>query len=274
MVSSSLAAGCIAYFFAPPIFSLRVHESLNFTGIVAFLTTSVVISGLVYEVRTKADEALASVKRKLADAEERERNRIARDFQSDIGPRLGFLTIRLGQVEHDLRASNQFWSRIPATCGQSLGISADVHEISHELYSSKLEYLGITAAMRGFCREFGQQQNLKIDFRSTHLTTPLLFEISLCLYRVRQEASYNGMKHSRARQFEVELFGSSEAIHLAVHDAGVGFNPEIAMRGPGRTNKHAGEAEIGEGETFDRFATGDGHYDPRLGTSREAAFGG
>jgi signal transduction histidine kinase len=168
MVSSSLAAGCIAYFFAPPIFSLRVHESLNFTGIVAFLTTSVVISGLVYEVRTKADEALASVKRKLADAEERERNRIARDFQSDIGPRLGFLTIRLGQVEHDLRASNQFWSRIPATCGQSSGISADVHEISHELYSSKLEYLGITAAMRGFCREFGQQQNLKIDFRSTH----------------------------------------------------------------------------------------------------------
>jgi signal transduction histidine kinase len=233
IVSCIFASGCLAYFFAPPIFSLRVHESPNFIAIVAFLTTSLVISRLVYEVRTKSDEALASVNRKLADAEESERTRISRDFHSDIGPRLALLTIRLGQVEQDLRESNQLWSRIATTCGQASGISEDVHEISHELYSSKLEYLGITEAMRRFCREFAQQQKLEIDFRSTHLTTLLLPEISVCLYRVLQEALHNGMKHSGARRFEVELFGSSEAIHLAVHDAGVGFDPKIAIKGRG-----------------------------------------
>jgi PAS domain S-box-containing protein len=54
VVTSVVAAVCLAYFFAPPIFSIRVDDPLNIVAIIAFLTTSLVISRLVSEVRTRS----------------------------------------------------------------------------------------------------------------------------------------------------------------------------------------------------------------------------
>jgi PAS domain S-box-containing protein len=56
VVTSVVAAVCLAYFFAPPIFSIRVDDPLNIVAIVAFLTTSLVISRLVSEVRTRSEK--------------------------------------------------------------------------------------------------------------------------------------------------------------------------------------------------------------------------
>src|SRR6201987_4644302 len=56
VVTSVIAAVCLAYFFAPPIFSIRVAETLNIVAIIAFLTTSLVISRLVSEVRTRSEK--------------------------------------------------------------------------------------------------------------------------------------------------------------------------------------------------------------------------
>jgi PAS domain S-box-containing protein len=56
VVTSVVAAVCLAYFFAPPIFSIRVDDPLNIVAIIAFLTTSLVISRLVPEVRTRSEQ--------------------------------------------------------------------------------------------------------------------------------------------------------------------------------------------------------------------------
>jgi PAS domain S-box-containing protein len=56
VVTSVIAAVCLAYFFAPPIFSIRVAETVNIVAIIAFLTTSLVISRLVSEVRTRSEK--------------------------------------------------------------------------------------------------------------------------------------------------------------------------------------------------------------------------
>jgi hypothetical protein len=56
VVTSVVAALCLAYFFAPPIFSIRVDDPLNIVAIVAFLTTSLVISRLVSEVRARSEK--------------------------------------------------------------------------------------------------------------------------------------------------------------------------------------------------------------------------
>jgi signal transduction histidine kinase len=87
--------------------------------------------------------------------------------------------------------------------------------------------------MRGFCKEFGRQQNVEIDFRTRDLPRPLPADISLCLFRVLQEALRNSLKHSGVRHCEVELFEESNAIHLIVRDLGLGFSPEAAMSGRG-----------------------------------------
>jgi PAS domain S-box-containing protein len=56
IVTSVIGAVCLAYFFAPPIFSIRVDDPLNIVAIIAFLTTSLVISRLVSEVRTRSEK--------------------------------------------------------------------------------------------------------------------------------------------------------------------------------------------------------------------------
>jgi len=56
VVTCVVAAVCLTYFFAPPIFSIRVDDPLNIVAIIAFLTTSLVISRLVSEVRTRSEK--------------------------------------------------------------------------------------------------------------------------------------------------------------------------------------------------------------------------
>jgi signal transduction histidine kinase len=87
--------------------------------------------------------------------------------------------------------------------------------------------------MRGFCREFGEQQKVEIDFQTHDLPSPLSPDISLCFFRVLQEALHNSAKHSGVRHFEVRLWGTSNEIHLTVSDSGAGFDREAAKTSPG-----------------------------------------
>ena len=54
-VFSLVGVACLAYYFAPPIFSFRVSEPLNAVAIMAFLTTSTVITHLVSRVHKSAE---------------------------------------------------------------------------------------------------------------------------------------------------------------------------------------------------------------------------
>jgi signal transduction histidine kinase len=58
-------------------------------------------------------------------------------------------------------------------------------------------------------------------------------DISLCLFRVLQEALHNAVKHSESREFNVELYGRDSVIHLTVRDSGIGFDLNAAMKGRG-----------------------------------------
>jgi len=111
-------------------------------------------------------------------------------------------------------------------------ISDDVQALSHELHSSKLEYLGVVAGIRSWCKEFGERQKMEIDCRD-HVQSILPTEIGLCLFRVLQEALHNAVKHSRVKRVEVRLTEQSNEVHLIVSDSGTGFDVEAAKQGTG-----------------------------------------
>ena len=62
---------------------------------------------------------------------------------------------------------------------------------------------------------------------------PVPRDISLCLYRVLQEALRNSAKHSGMQNYETHLWATEDEIHLTVKDFGKGFNTEIAAAGHG-----------------------------------------
>jgi PAS domain S-box-containing protein len=183
--------------------------------------------------RKLTEAALASVSRRLIEAQEQERSRIARELHDDIGQRLALLAIKLAQLQQSPPNSSELPSRIGELQKQTAEIAADIQSLSHELHSSRLQYLGIAAAMRGFCREFGEQQKVEIDFKAHDLPVHLSPDISLCFFRVLQEALHNSTKHSGVRYFEVELWGTPDETHLTVSDSGAGFDIDAAKANRG-----------------------------------------
>ncbi|HKT51116.1 MAG TPA: PAS domain S-box protein [Candidatus Angelobacter sp.] len=175
--------------------------------------------------RKQAEEALALAKRKLIEAQEEERTRIARELHDDIGQRLALLTIELEQLElNSPRFSSEFSQSVAALGQQAKDIANDIQSLSHELHSAKLEYLGITAAVRGFCRDFAKNQRVNIDCEINDLPAEVEPAVSLCLFRVLQEALHNSLKHSGAGHFEVRLWSTKDKIHLTIRDSGAGFD--------------------------------------------------
>ena len=169
----------------------------------------------------RAREALKTVSRKLIDAQEQERARIARELHDDIGQRLALLVADLSGEPPDSRETD----RLQTAATQ---IAADVQNLSHTLHSSKLQYLGLAQAFTLFCDEFADQHKVGVAFESRDVPSNVSEPASLCLYRVLQEGLRNAEKHSGARKFAVQLRGSNGDIELLIRDEGAGFDPEAA----------------------------------------------
>jgi PAS domain S-box-containing protein len=179
--------------------------------------------------RKLGEQALAEMTRKLIDAQEQERARIGRELHDDINQRLAMLAVGLEQLLLDPSDSQ---SRLPELRDQLVEISSDVQNLSHELHSSKLEYLGVVAGIRSWCREFAERHQVEVEFRSD-VRGDLPADVGLCLLRVLQEAVHNSIKHSGVKRTEVQLAGDSNRVHLVISDAGKGFDQETALQGKG-----------------------------------------
>jgi PAS domain S-box-containing protein len=178
--------------------------------------------------RKMLEEAISDITQKLIVSQEQERARIARELHDDIGQRLTVLVMELGLFQQDYPDS-----RMDELREQTSEIASDVQSLSHELHSSKLEFLGLAFSMSSFCREFGERQKIEIDFQSHDLPDSVPPDISLCFFRILQEALHNSAKHSGAQHIEVRLWGTSGEIALAVRDYGAGFEGETAKESRG-----------------------------------------
>jgi PAS domain S-box-containing protein len=177
---------------------------------------------------------LKGMSRKLIEAQEQERRRIARELHDDINQRLALLSVEIQRVrEVSPITYGELRSRMDELGKRTSEISAVVQSLSHELHSSRLEYVGLVSAMRGLCKEVSDKHKVEIDFSNEGIPSGIPPEISLCLFRIMQEGLHSALKHSGVRFFEVKLHGSPAEIRLTVRDSGVGFEPELAKDTPG-----------------------------------------
>ena len=144
-----------------------------------------------------AQQALEQVSGQLIEAQEKERTRIARELHDDICQRLALLSMELDQVDRSPQrlptAAKDNLKEVQKHCAE---IAVDVQSLSHQLHSSKLDLLGIAAAIKGFCKEVSKQHKVEIQFAESNVPGDLPRDISLCLFRVCQEALHNAVKYS------------------------------------------------------------------------------
>ena len=183
-----------------------------------------VLAALVEE-REGTHQTLRTLSHKLIAAHEQERSRIARELHDDVCQRLALLSLKIEKAaKHDGYGQvsvAELWEQIRQQCS-SLG--NDVQAISHELHPSILDHVGLTTAVKSYCREVAQQNGVVVELSDSPLSGSLPKDVSLSVFRVVQEALRNAVKYSGQKQIKVCLQENSGQLELEVSDQGVGFD--------------------------------------------------
>jgi len=197
-----------------------------------FAATPFMILTSVVEDRKRAGEQLETLSGRLIGAQEEERRRIARDLHDDYSQRLAMLAIdvqKLAEELGDSRSKQQlrdFHERISE-------LGTDMHSLSHQLHSSKLEILGLAASVKAFCEEFAVMEQVEVEFTHENVPGGIPGDAALCLFRVVQEGLRNVKRHSGAKQAHVRIEWSDGKLHLTISDHGRGFDVGSPPAGSG-----------------------------------------
>jgi PAS domain S-box-containing protein len=189
--------------------------------------------------RKALEESLHGLTGRLFSAQEEERSRIARDLHDDFSQRMVLLILELEELSQmpPVSESVQLGSVLKMLT-DTRELATDLHALSHELHSSKLEHVGLISALNGLCREIGEKHQIEVLFLSGECPHTISKEVALCLFRVTQEALANVIKHSETKNARVELTSNEHGIQLRITDSGKGFvtgeqnpSPGIGMIG-------------------------------------------
>lgn len=173
----------------------------------------------------ETEETLRDLGGRLITAQEEERSRVARELHDDLNQRMALLSVELEQLSQRMPASqSNLRSSIHNVWERAQEISSEIHRVSYQLHPSKLDHLGLIAAVKSLCHELATHHEIKISFREKGCSDSLPKDVTLCLFRIVQESLRNVIKHSGAREAKVTLVGTAQIIHLSVSDTGRGFD--------------------------------------------------
>ena len=159
---------------------------------------------------------------RLIVAQEAERQRIARDLHDDLSQKLAVLNIEVHRLAAD--SVPESGRRIKLVAAFVSEIAEHVRDLSHQLHPSRPEALGLVAAIGSACDDTSRQHGIVVDFRAEDVPSTIDNAVSLCAYRIVQEALHNVVKHSGAARARVELTGRGTRLELVVADEGRGFD--------------------------------------------------
>jgi signal transduction histidine kinase len=210
-----------------PLTVLLSAEIVEFDGQPCVLTVAEDITE-----RKQAEVARIDLSRRLMTAQEAERRRIARELHDGIGQSLALLSVQLQRAGHP-SSEGKKGSSIEELCARVKEIGTQVSQLSHQLHSSELEFLGLAVAVKGTCREFSEQYHIGIDCTCFDIPQQLDNDAALSLLRVVQEALHNIAKHSHASSVTVRLRRVDMELKLTIADDGVGFDANKARSARG-----------------------------------------
>ena len=177
----------------------------------------------------RMQESLRSMSGNLVKAQELERHRIARELHDNLGQELALIAVTLDRLIE--KSNPTIKPDLTDLSSRVLAISDTTREISHDLYPTTLEYLGLPKCLAKLCDDVQRGKELSVDLTIGDLPNRFQPEISVCLYRVAQETLHNIITHSQARNVQVELASRHGRILLVIIDDGVGF--DMSRQGAG-----------------------------------------
>lgn len=199
----------------------------------SFLLLSIILAWLLYNRRKLKEKALLQEavlqQQQLAaaailQAEENERQRIAKDLHDGVGQMMSAAKMNLSAFENGLQfrddeQKNSF-DRIISLVDESC---KEVRTVSHQMMPNVLLKSGLGKAVTEFLDKIDQKV-LKINLYTEGLNENIDENIEIVLYRVLQESVNNVIKHSGATELDISLVKETEGITATIEDNGKGFD--------------------------------------------------
>lgn len=216
------------------VFSVVHNELKNTPPSLAAVISDVTLLKQAAQNLQDAEEARDDLSRRMMNAQEADRTRIARELHDDIGQSLAVLKVQMLRAGKPVSGhSEQTHAGLKELAAKLDTIILKVNSISHGLHSSALELLGLAVAVRSHCRECAEQLGIPVHCFCDEPEEKLDSMIALAFLRVLQEAMHNATKHSRATSITVRLTSSGGHIGLEICDDGVGFDTDAASLAAG-----------------------------------------
>ncbi len=190
------------------------------------------IAGVAEDITEQkhAEEELRSYSRRLVEAQESERKRIARELHDEIGQVLSAIRINLQSLSEQTTQADLI-PHIQENVDAVDEAIKQVRNLALELRPSLLDDLGLGAALRWYVNRQVHRQNLEADIRIRLASSDRRFppEVETACFRIVQEALTNIARHARARKTFLELKQISAELRLCIEDDGVGFDMNQAL---------------------------------------------
>jgi PAS domain S-box-containing protein len=173
------------------------------------------------ELRESASQ-LRALSRRVLEAQETERRRVAIELHDELGQSLTAIKI-------NLQANARFKDHSPEELNtENIRIVEhalqQVRHLALALRPSMLDDLGLVPALRWMAQQTAERSGFTTHFVATELQSRLSPEIETACFRVVQEALTNIARHGQAKEVEIALHLDGNALVLSVTDDGCGFD--------------------------------------------------
>ena len=168
--------------------------------------------------------------RKVVEAQELERKRLARELHDETGQALTSILLGLKSLEQALDSDE---GREGVASLRDLVVSTlqDVRRLAVELRPSALDDFGLAPALERLVDTYGRQAAVPVHLEIRLGDERLPAEVETTLYRMVQEALTNVAKHADATSISILLTRTPSSVRLVVEDDGAGFEPGGARGG-------------------------------------------
>jgi len=168
--------------------------------------------------------------RKVVEAQELERKRLARELHDETGQALTSILLGLKSLEQALD-SDEGREGVASLRDLVVATLQDVRRLAVELRPSALDDFGLAPALERLVDTYGRQAAVPVHLEITLGDDRLPAEVETTLYRMVQEALTNVAKHADATSISILLTRTASSVRLVVEDDGAGFEPGGARDG-------------------------------------------
>jgi len=163
--------------------------------------------------------------RRVVEAQESERQRIARELHDETGQALTAIGLGLrgatSNINQDVDRTVKQLRQLEGLVTHSL---TELQRLISDLRPSHLDDLGLAATLRWYAGEVHDRTHLRVNFETIGDSVELPSEVRTALFRIAQEALTNTVKHADAEKAGIRLIFSNKKVTLQMTDDGSGFD--------------------------------------------------